>query len=68
MLTLTEWEDEMKNILETPQEIGELIIRQLFEVHYRGGVLKGIQVPIKFEGKEYTITIEEVKNEQTRSN
>ncbi|WP_270207333.1 hypothetical protein [Streptococcus anginosus] len=58
----------MKNILETPQEIGELIIRQLFEVHYRGGVLKGIQVPIKFEGKEYTITIEEVKNEQTRSN
>ena len=47
----------MKNILETPQEIGELIIRQLFEVHYRGGVLKGIQVPVKFEGEEYTITV-----------
>lgn len=58
----------MKNILETPQEIGELIVRWLLELHYRGGVLKGIQVPIKFEGKEYTITIEEVKNEQTRSN
>lgn len=55
--TLTELEDDMKNILETPQEIGELIIRQLFEVHYRGGVLKGIQVPVKFEGEEYTITV-----------
>ena len=50
----------MKNILETPQEIGELITRQLFEVHYRGGVLKGIQVPIELEGEEYTITVERV--------
>ena len=51
----------MKNILETPQEIGELIIRQLFEVHYRGGVLKGIQVPISFEGEDYTITVKKGK-------
>lgn len=58
----------MKNILETPQEIGELIVRWLLELHYRGGVLKGIQVPIEFEGEEYTITIKGGKNEQTRSN
>lgn len=54
-------EDDMTDILETPQEIGELIIRLLFEVHYRGGVLKGIQVPIEFEGEEYTITIKRGK-------
>lgn len=47
----------MKNILETPQEIGELIVRWLLELHYRDGALKGIQVPIKFEGEEYTITV-----------
>lgn len=51
----------MKNILETPQEIGELIIRWLLELHYRDGALKGIQGPFYFEGKEYTITIEEAK-------
>lgn len=50
----------MTNTLEIFQEIGELIIRQLFEIHYRGGVLKSIQVPIKFEGEEYTITVERV--------
>lgn len=52
-----ELEGDMTNTLETLQEIGELIIRQLFEVHYRGGTLKGIQVPIEFEGEEYTITV-----------
>ena len=54
---LIEWEGNMTDTLETPQEIGELIIRLLFEVHYRAGTLKGIQVPIKFEGEEYTITV-----------
>lgn len=47
----------MKNMLETPQEIGELIIRQLFEIHYRDGALKDIQVPIKFGDEEYTLTV-----------
>lgn len=53
-----ELEDDMENILETPQEIGELIVRWLLELHYRDGALKGIQVPIEFEGEEYTITVE----------
>lgn len=63
-----ELEGDMTNTLETLQEIGELIVRWLLELHYRDGALKGIQGPFYFKGKEYTITIEEVKNEQTRSN
>ena len=51
----------MTDTLETPQEIGELIIRLLFEVHYRAGPLKGIQVPISFEGEDYTITVKRGK-------
>ena len=61
MQTLTELEDDMTDTLETPQEIGELIIRLLFEVHYRAGVLKGVQVPISFEGEDYTITVKKGK-------
>mgnify|MGYP000963060045 CR=1 FL=1 len=50
----------MTDILETPQEIGELIVRWLLELHYRDGALKGIQGPFYFEGEEYTITVERI--------
>lgn len=51
----------MTDTLETPQKISELIIHLLFEVHYRAGTLKGIQVPISFEGEDYTITVKRGK-------
>lgn len=51
-----------EQLLEPQLDIGKAVLESMIEIYFRDGVLKGVQIPAKFQDKEFIIEVR-LKNE-----
>lgn len=51
-----------RQLLEPQLDIGEAVLESVIEIYFRDGALKGVQIPAKFQDKDFIIEVR-LKNE-----
>lgn len=51
-----------EQLLEPQLDIGKAVLESMIEIYFRDGALKGVQIPVKFQDKEFIIEVR-LKNE-----
>lgn len=51
-----------RQLLEPQLDIGKAVLESVIEIYFRDGALKGVQIPAKFQDKEFIIEVR-LKNE-----
>ncbi|MCY7166391.1 hypothetical protein [Streptococcus gallolyticus] len=46
-----------EQLLEPQLDIGKAVLESMIEIYFRTGVLNGVQIPAKFQDKEFIIEV-----------
>lgn len=46
-----------QQLLEPQLDIGKAVLESMIEIYFRDGAMKGVQIPVKFQDKEFIIEV-----------